>query len=366
MPTLTPQSPSRRHGARCVALLVSLSACERAELLAILESGSAPEDPPVPTAPASTTPGPTSTDAGLGDSDASLPVAPNSADAATPAPDGSASFDAGLATDGAAAADAGPLPPGNPIAAINDPVFRDTDPSFTGDRLELYFVSTRGGSKDIFRSVRTDVAADWGAPELVAELSWEGQDENPFVAEDGLDLWYFTDRDRALGSIWHSTRATRLDAWSTPTPVTALNLAEGGSDVSVTVDASGTRFVLNSKAPGAPPYGLHEFVLDPESGIFAPPATLTEVNGETDDFDPDLREEGLFLAFDSDRGGIRQIYWTRRQSLDTPFAEPVPLTPSAVAEESAVAFAEDLRYLMFSSAAAGSADIYERFLDTPP
>jgi Tol biopolymer transport system component len=94
--------------------------------------------------------------------------------------------------------------------------------------------------------------------------------------------------------------------------------------------------------------------------------TLVEVNSEGDDFDPDVRENGLFLAFDSARAGIRQIYWTRRQSLDSPFAEPVALTPGAVAEESAVAFSENLRYLMFSSAARGSSDIYERFLDAPP
>jgi hypothetical protein len=274
--------------------------------------------------------------------------------------------DAAALDDAGAGFDAGGLPPGTPIAAINDPAARDTDPSFTADLLELYFVSTRTGSKDIFRSLRDDPSAEWGTPELVTELSWEGQDENPLVSADGLDLWYFTDRDRSLGTIWHATRAVRSDPWSGPEPVSPLQLAAGGSDVSVAVDATRTRFILNSKQPGAPPYGLHEFVFDPDSGTFAPPVTLTEVNSDFDDFDPDLREGGLFLAFDSDRAGLRQIYFTRRAALDAPFAEPVPLTPGAVATESAVAFSEDLRYLMFSSNVGGSADIYELFLDATP
>jgi hypothetical protein len=262
--------------------------------------------------------------------------------------------------------DAGALPPGTPIAAINDPSARDTDPSFTADLLELYFVSTRTGSKDLFRSLRANSADEWGPPEPVAELYGDGQEENPSVSADGLDLWFFTDRDRALGSIWHTTRTARSQPWSEPEPVTGLTLAEGGSDVSVAVDATRTRFVLNSKMPGPPPYGLHEFVLDPVSDSFAPAVTLSEVNSDSDDFDPDLREAGLFLAFDSARAGIRQIYWTRRQSLDGPFAEPVPLTPGAVTDESAAAFSEDLRYLMFSSSVLGGGDIYERFLDAPP
>jgi Tol biopolymer transport system component len=255
---------------------------------------------------------------------------------------------------------------GTPIDAINDPVARDTDPSFTADLLELYFVSTRSGSKDLFRSLRASAEAEWGAPELVTELSFEGQDENPSVSADGLDLWFFTDRDRALGSIWHSTRSARNEPWSPPEPVTGLTLAEGGSDVSVAVDATGTRFVLNSKLPGPPPYGLYEFVFDPATGALAAPITLSEVNSTGDDFDPDLRQAGLFLAFDSARAGVRQIYWTRRQSLDEPFATPVALTEGVQTAESAVAFSEDLRYLMFSANVAGSSDIYERYLDAAP
>src|SRR5690606_8483272 len=211
-----------------------------------------------------------------------------------------------------------------------------------------------------------DPAEPWGPPELVEELSTGGQEENPFVSADGMDLWLFTDRDRSLGSIWHSTRLSREDAWSEPEPVTALTLAEGGSDVSVAVDASGTRFVLNSKLPGAPPYGMNELVFNPTTGAFAPPVALDEVNSDGNDFDPDLRENGLFLAFDSSRLGLRQIFFTRRAALDAPFAEPAPLSQAPLGDESAVAFSEDLRYVMFSSIRSGDSEIYERWLSPPP
>lgn len=264
------------------------------------------------------------------------------------------------------AGDAGREVLDSPVAAVNLPGVIDTDPTFTADLCELFFMSTRDGSKDLFRSLRSSPDEPWGSPTRVDELSLDGQEENPFISADGLEIWFFTDRDRGLGSIWHATRERRTDPWGEPSHATGLALAEGGSDVAVSVDSSRTIFMLNSKLPGAPPYGIHEFLIEPETSEPTLSRTLTEVNSEGDDFDPDLREDGRFIAFDSARLELRQIFWTRRSALDQPFAEPQPLTAEPEGDESAPAFSEDLRYLMFSSTRSGDADIYERRLSAAP
>src|SRR5262245_44597473 len=102
------------------------------------------------------------------------------------------------------ASDGGGAP--DPVGPLVDAVARDTDPTFTEDLRELYFMTTRTGSKNIWRSVRADAASAWGAPVEVPELSTGYQEENPRISADGLRLWFFSDRDRALGTIWEVTR----------------------------------------------------------------------------------------------------------------------------------------------------------------
>jgi hypothetical protein len=269
---------------------------------------------------------------------------------------------------GTVTADAGGLAPDEPraVASLNDPAARDTDPSFTADRKELYLMSDRTGKKCIFRSLRESVDEPWGTPELVDELNVGGQNENPFISNDGLTIWFFTDKDRSLGSQWRSTRTKRSDAWGTPEPVPGLAFGDGSSDVSVAVDRSQTLFVLNSKPSGAPPYRLYRLERATAADPLGAPALMDDVVSDASEFDPDLRREGLFLAFDSGRGETRQVYWTKRAERASTFEppEPVPALASTYSD-SAPAFSEDLRYVMFSSYRAESIDIYEAELSTP-
>jgi hypothetical protein len=347
----------RRNLASGALLVLSVgsgpnAACQSSELLLIANQSvpSTPESRPTPGAP------PRDDGGAQGPVDSGSPTERDAESDASRREAGPSSTDAG---------DAGRMLD-SPVTALNLPDTVETDPSFTADLMELYFMSTRDGSKDLFLSRRVSPDEAWGSPERLDVLSEGGQEENPFVSPDGLDLWFFTDRDRSLGSIWHTTRAQRSDPWGPPAHASGLALAEGGSDVAVSVDATRARFVLNSKFPGASPYGIHEFSVDSTSGEPAFLRTLTEVNGDTDEFDPDLREGGLFLAFDSGRAGRRQLFWTRRSALDQPFDAPTQLTLEPEGDEGAPAFSDDLRYVMFSSTRSGVADIYERRLEAPP
>jgi hypothetical protein len=256
-------------------------------------------------------------------------------------------------------ADAGAAP--DPVGPLADPVARDTDPTFTGDRTELYFMTTRAdASKNIWKSVRADRADDWGAPTAVPELSSGFQEENPRISADGLRLWFFTDRDRALGTIWEVTRAATTDAWGPLAPVPGLSVGAGSSNVSAGMNEDATLAVLSAAAPGAGGYDLFRFERAGADEPFGTPTPIAEVNSASDDFDPYLSPNGLALAFASNRRGQFDIFLARRTSTTVPFEAPVPLDLNSLEyEESAPNFSPDLAYLMYSSDRLGSLEIYE-------
>jgi len=263
-----------------------------------------------------------------------------------------------------------PLTPDEPrlVDALANELARDTDPSFTEDGTELFFMSDRTGGKEIWRSQRAHPGDAWRAPELVTELNSPGGDENPCVSNDGLTIWFFTDRDRALGSQWRSRRSARTEPWSPPEPVPELAFGEGSSDVAVAVDPGETLFILNSKPTGPPPYRLYELTRETIDDPLGPPELMTDVVSAENEYDPDLVQDGLVLAFESWRGeaGGPQIYWTRRTERDAPFNTPEPV-PALVSDNwnSAPAFSEDLRYVLFSSDRSGNSEIYEAILSSP-
>jgi hypothetical protein len=250
----------------------------------------------------------------------------------------------------------------DPVGPLSDPEARDTDPTFTGDLTELYFMSSRTGSKNIMKSVRADAASEWGEPAEVPALGTGYQEENPRISADGLRLWFFTDRDRMDGAptIWEVVRASRNDDWGPWTRVPGLLGGSMSSDVSAGMNADATLAVLSSRPAGAAGYDLFAFERPSSDESFGEPTPLTELNSASDDFDPYLTPNGLAIAFSSNRRGSFDIFLARRLSTDVPFEAPVPLELNeADVDEASPNLSPDLGYLMYSSDRAGSHDIYE-------
>jgi Tol biopolymer transport system component len=252
----------------------------------------------------------------------------------------------------------------DPVGPLANPA-RDTDPTFTADRQELYFMSTRSGSKDIWKSVRNDPAEEWGAPVSVPELSSGFQEENPRVSADGLRLWFFTDRDRSLGTIWETTRPTTADPWGPLTAVPGLSVGPNSSNVSAGMNDDATLAVVSGTGSGG--YDLYSFERASIDEPFGTPTALVEVNSASDDFDPYLSPNGLAVAFASNRLGNYDIYLARRTSTDVPFEGPVRLDlNSPDYEESAPHLTPDLAFLMYSSDRGSSSEIYEATIFPEP
>lgn len=253
--------------------------------------------------------------------------------------------------------------PGGPtlVTEVSDPTARDTDPTFTGDRLELYFMSDRAGSKDIWVSRRDSADEAWGAPTPVAELNSGVNDENPKVSVDGLTMLFYTDRNRALGTIWQSERASRDDAWGEPTGLSEITTGDGSSNVAAGFDESFLLLSLSARLAGTGTYDLYWFERSALGEVFEGPTEITELNSPTDDdFDPFLGDLARFVAFQSTRAGSADLFYSRREDVTAAFDPPEPMEGiNSPAQDFAPALSPELDLVMFSSNRTGNEEIYQ-------
>ena len=147
--------------------------------------------------------------------------------------------------------DSGWSPPVNLGPNVNGPA-NEVGPAFLEDEggvAVLYFTSTRRGNADIYRSVVKfgddgSLSADPGT--FVTELNSASEDARPAIRQDGLELIFHSRRPPSLGrDLWVSTRATVLDAWSTPTQLAAVNSSANDLQAGMSDDAELLLFSSN-------------------------------------------------------------------------------------------------------------------------
>lgn len=251
------------------------------------------------------------------------------------------------------------------VAALSDTNAIDEDPTFTADLLELFFMSTRAGSRDIWTSRRASASDPWQAPTRVAELDSPDSDWGPSVSLDGLRIWFASDRSSVpRGQIWQATRASRTGPWDPPAPV--AELASGSDDLSPAVDATETTMYLSSDranagaTAGGADFDIYASTRAGTSVAWSWPTPVQGINTDGDEVDPFVAQGGLVVFFTSMSVGMGDIYWSSRRSLAEPFAPPVSLVDlNSAAYDSDAFLSPDLGYMMFSSIRTGNSEIYE-------
>lgn len=107
--------------------------------------------------------------------------------------------------------------------AVNSSGVVDGPASLSRNGLKLYFSSERSdgyGQQDIWVTTRNSKGFDWGTPlNLGFTINTSGRDWLPWVAPDGLELYFSSDRPGGYGGndIWVTTRTTTNDEWGIPT-----------------------------------------------------------------------------------------------------------------------------------------------------
>lgn len=244
------------------------------------------------------------------------------------------------------------------VTALSAPPANNSDPTFTADLQELFFMSDRNGSPDLWTSRRATTADPWGPPTIVAELNSLFSDTGPSISLDGLRIWFATDRDFSSGRIWHSTRPTRQDHWAAPQILSEL--VTSAKDFAPTIDATETTMMFGSNRVGSTAYDVHVTTRTAGSGPWGPVSRVPGVNGAFDDWDPFVAQGGLVIFFTSMRQGAGDIFWSARQSTSGPFPAPTPLDDiNSTAYDSDATLSPDLTYMLFDSRRTGNSEIYE-------
>ncbi len=95
-------------------------------------------------------------------------------------------------------------PPPLALAAVNSEV-TDEAGFLTSDGLALYFTSTRAGSSDLYVARRASKRELFGAPEPLTELNSEAADTDPWVDPTGTEIYFVSDRS-GTAELWQATR----------------------------------------------------------------------------------------------------------------------------------------------------------------
>jgi hypothetical protein len=256
-----------------------------------------------------------------------------------------------------------PVLVGTTSGPLSNPAAEDQDPTFTGDELELFFMSDRGTvNQDIWTTRRTDKSLPWDPPTRVDELSSTGEDHNPAVSLDGLSIWFSSNRgDAGTGlDIWVSTRPTRQDPWNAPQRV--LEVSSSADDTGPAVDEAELVMLLVSNRAGGP--GARDVYVATRQSRSDPWGTPTPlpgvVNTANDEWDPFLGAHGLQIFWATNKDIAEEIRGSTRGSTSDPFS-----TFTVLDELGRPSFdptlSVDLRHIMFVSARSGNNEIYEAF-----
>jgi Tol biopolymer transport system component len=125
---------------------------------------------------------------------------------------------------------ASPLTTFGPLAlaaGTNSPA-DDQTPRWSADGKTLYFDSTRGGSRALYR-VSVD-GSSFGAPQAIAELNTSAFEAAPLLTADELTIYFTSQRSPTApgdeGDIYVATRGSREAPFSNVAPVENVNSPE--------------------------------------------------------------------------------------------------------------------------------------------
>jgi hypothetical protein len=208
------------------------------------------------------------------------------------------------------------------------------EPSISSDDLELYINDT-GSSAQLWVAKRADRTQPFGAAaELGMPPNLATADVAPSISGDGLDVYYTADIN-SQAVVVASHRASIAAPFEPAAPIGPY----GGCDVSF--DGL-SMYCQDFQTP------IVVWQRATKSDAFATPVDLGPViNDGSTNLHPSISADELDLYFDSDRGGVSQIWVASRAHRTEAFETVTPLTmfPNAGQPE----ISTDGRHLYFNT-----------------
>lgn len=236
------------------------------------------------------------------------------------------------------------------------------EPSLRQDGLELFFTSDRlGNGYRVFHSVRTTTESQWGAPAMVAEISTTPDTAGPMLSTDGLTIYYHASRPGGKGS-YDIYRATRPD-WNSPFGPSVeeerINTDQGEWQPYLAAD--GLVMFFSSIRPG----GLGDMdtwyaTRSSQDSPWGGAVNYAAANSAQRDYDPFLSFDGKEFYADSERLGQSDLWLIRN-----PGVHAFPLNVSSVnagTDDQSPFLSPDFLSMLFASnrpGGPGGEDLYE-------
>ena len=234
------------------------------------------------------------------------------------------------------------------ITELSSP-YIDWAPHLADQGLTIYFSSDRfpsEGNTDIGVATRASTTAPFDAPSSLTTLNSDAPDSDPCVSGDGLEIFYLRGAD-----IYRATRAEKDDAFSASTLVAGL--APGGEAVAagpfLTRDGLGLYYHLCTTNNDPNTCDLALATRTAPGAAFTFVRKLGEVNNPsyTDGW-PTVSADGLELFFEAVRPGTSpSIFRATRASTSAPFGSVVQVSELGVAGDPDLS--ADGRTLVFSA-----------------
>jgi Tol biopolymer transport system component len=240
----------------------------------------------------------------------------------------------------------------------------EDDPTLTADLLEMVFESDRmggSGGSDLWITRRQMIGGAWATPIPVSNVNSDASEEHPGLSDDGLTLWFASDRGGGLGSfdIYVATRTDRSSGtpWSMPMPASTLNGV--ANDESPQVDSSELVMVM---ARG--PNGAEDLFISTRAttaSTWPEPTPIAELNqASTSETAPMMSADGQTIYFTSNRGGGGAELYLATRTTDRTFAAPTPISElDATLEQTDPWISPDQRTIVFVSDQDGTRDLWE-------
>jgi hypothetical protein len=255
---------------------------------------------------------------------------------------------------------------------------QDNQPTLSPDELSLYFASQRTGGlgmNDVWVSRRESLESPWQTPGNVGVLNTAANDNSPAFSRDGLLLFFQSNRPGGQGEvdIYVARRNHKHDDFDWGP---AVNL---GTDVNTSVFEAGPVYLQQVEdgpvnlyfGRGLDAVGIDMYSVPIKRGgeTRGPASPVTELNfsivGVTDAH-PTVSRDGKEVIFFSSRPGgfgTEDLYVSTRQSVHSPWSEPVNLGPvlNTTSRDAQPSLSFDGGTLLFSSnrpGGLGGTDIY--------
>lgn len=242
--------------------------------------------------------------------------------------------------------------------------FSEDDPTLTGDLLEIYFASNRGGSEDVWTSTRPSVGAAWAPPMPVASVNSVFTETFPEVSADGLVLLLASDRVIPTDlDVYYSQRSDRGQPW--PEPVVLAGASSVGIiDYGATPVADlGRVFLCLDVAGGLGQADIYEAPADLMGGMVGAAVHVPELSTVFADCSVSVSPSGREIFFESTRpigiGYDWNLWVATRDDAGGPWGEPVAVEElEGESDEVDPWLSPDRRTLWYAGGNLGFYDLY--------